>query len=1082
MRSSDNDDDAKLKKLKVGEEDPSQFNPGAIVRLKLKNFVTYALTEFCMSPSLNMVIGPNGSGKSTFVCGVCLGLAGKPEFIGRSKKVEDFIKNGEEECVIEVTLKRDNTSNQAYVDDNYLTTVTRVINRERKKSTYLLNGVSVTEQTVKQVVSELNIQLDNLCQFLSQERVQEFARLKPDKLLVETVRSVDLETLDIFQELIELQNTEVTEAKELSVKEHRYSELSVSREKLEASARTLEAFQQKKQEVMIHQKLLPYVKVQDHKLKLKSYKKACEESRAQLKSLLSDKKPFKDILDRISQEAIGKRMIKDDLENQFRRAKESFPKYVEKLNHYEEEVKLLQSKIKNYEGRTERIQEDIKSTREQLRREESKLANLSVPDESQLEHLSDERRKVNENILRLESERRSLLDTIESIRYRINSHKESLRRKELNLTSNDRIGILRNKGKRVDDVREAVLYVRGRAEMKGRVLEPPIMLVSAKDPRCAKYVATCVDFSTSIALTMADGDAYVRFNDEILKNFRVNLRELSSTQLTSPYPLSKLKELGFECYVSDLLTGDAKVIEMLCQQHRLHTIPVLGRNTRQLSPRVLKFLMTPDERGNLRFRRVIAGDYIYDFKRSSYGARQVFTVDFKMSETNLYKGNILSDEVREQINREINQLKENIRKDEEEVENTKESADSLGSELNAKKEIDSSLRSKASKINAARVAVTRTRHSIDSLKSKLEDLKRDSSVHVKSKVNECKQQIESAMKKKIKCISDVTNFISHLQKLDKDVSHATVQYLQSVNSELSMNEVVAFFNEKEVELRAEYETAKVNYASMKDTTEYKEWLADIRSYSSSDKDQLATVAENYQRDGNFNLAFIQGVLDSLKSEIAMFNEDESVLEILRQTENEMSTLNNIIPRKKEALYQVRNQMQEKQATLEPVLDEMISKISINFARLFKNVGSAGAVNLKKEQLFEDWKIEILVKFRDNASLKMLDSHTQSGGERSVSTVLYMIALQEFTSAPFRVVDEINQGMDATNERIVHKAMVENACVENTSQYILVTPKLLTQLFYHEKVRVHCVMAGPWLPNPVSETDKVHFGRSSAYVL
>jgi hypothetical protein len=46
------------------------------------------------------------------------------------------------------------------------------------------------------------------------------------------------------------------------------------------------------------------------------------------------------------------------------------------------------------------------------------------------------------------------------------------------------------------------------------------------------------------------------------------------------------------------------------------------------------------------------------------------------------------------------------------------------------------------------------------------------------------------------------------------------------------------------------------------------------------------------------------------------------------------------------------------------------------------------------------------------------SHRQSGGERSVSTMLYLIALQEFTKCPFRVVDEINQGMDAVNERKV----------------------------------------------------------------
>ena len=50
----------------------------------------------------------------------------------------------------------------------------------------------------------------------------------------------------------------------------------------------------------------------------------------------------------------------------------------------------------------------------------------------------------------------------------------------------------------------------------------------------------------------------------------------------------------------------------------------------------------------------------------------------------------------------------------------------------------------------------------------------------------------------------------------------------------------------------------------------------------------------------------------------------------------------------------------------------------------------------------------MVKFRDNESLRELTSHYQSGGEKSVATVLYMMALQELTQCPFRCVDEINQ--------------------------------------------------------------------------
>ena len=43
-------------------------------------------------------------------------------------------------------------------------------------------------------------------------------------------------------------------------------------------------------------------------------------------------------------------------------------------------------------------------------------------------------------------------------------------------------------------------------------------------------------------------------------------------------------------------------------------------------------------------------------------------------------------------------------------------------------------------------------------------------------------------------------------------------------------------------------------------------------------------------------------------------------------------------------------------------------------------------------------------------LQDLSKGTQSGGEKSVTTAVYMMALQELTQVPFRCVDEINQGV------------------------------------------------------------------------
>ena len=50
--------------------------------------------------------------------------------------------------------------------------------------------------------------------------------------------------------------------------------------------------------------------------------------------------------------------------------------------------------------------------------------------------------------------------------------------------------------------------------------------------------------------------------------------------------------------------------------------------------------------------------------------------------------------------------------------------------------------------------------------------------------------------------------------------------------------------------------------------------------------------------------------------------------------------------------------------------------------------------------------------------------------------------QDLQHSPFRVVDEINQGMDPNNERRVFSRVVKNSCGPDRKQYFLVTPKLL----------------------------------------
>lgn len=158
-----------------------EFQSGAIVRVSVENFVTYERAEFFPGPHLNMVIGPNGTGKSSLVCAICLGLGYSPKYLGRAGSVKEFVKHGKDTATIEIELKRLGSRK------NHVVKV--LIRREQNSQKWWLDGKEASLKAVQALMRSLKVQVDNLCQFLPQDRVAEFAACTPVDLLHETLRA-----------------------------------------------------------------------------------------------------------------------------------------------------------------------------------------------------------------------------------------------------------------------------------------------------------------------------------------------------------------------------------------------------------------------------------------------------------------------------------------------------------------------------------------------------------------------------------------------------------------------------------------------------------------------------------------------------------------------------------------------------------------------------------------------------------------------------------------------------------------------------------------------------------------------------
>jgi len=146
-------------------------------------FKTYTnAIDFRPGPKLNLIIGPNGAGKSSLVCAICIGLGGAPRLLGRAREVREYVRRGAPGGWVELTLAGGPSSPPIVVR--------RDLSAVNNTSTWRLDGLPATPAAVAACVANLRIQLDNLCQFLPQDRVADLARLPPSALLEETERAL----------------------------------------------------------------------------------------------------------------------------------------------------------------------------------------------------------------------------------------------------------------------------------------------------------------------------------------------------------------------------------------------------------------------------------------------------------------------------------------------------------------------------------------------------------------------------------------------------------------------------------------------------------------------------------------------------------------------------------------------------------------------------------------------------------------------------------------------------------------------------------------------------------------------------
>uniref|UniRef100_A0A8C5RV53 Structural maintenance of chromosomes protein 5 n=1 Tax=Laticauda laticaudata TaxID=8630 RepID=A0A8C5RV53_LATLA len=525
------------------------------------------------------------------------------------------------------------------------------------------------------------------------------------------------------------------------------------------------------------------------------------------------------------------------------------------------------------------------------------------------------------------------------------------------------------------------------------------------------------------------------------------------------FPSSTLFRYGFCSYLRELFDAPLPVMNYLCYQYHVYEVPVGTEKTRNMIERVIK---------ETKLKQIYTAEEKYTVKISRYTNQSVSTnISLKPAQ---YLTVTVDADKRRQLEDKKNEINKQLQ--------------SLDSQMALLSEKQKRFECKDNQLRQEKKELLERKNKRKQLESKI-SMKSDSlrqmeqdGINLEEESEQANAKIKKLNTQKVKLVIDFMHLIKSCMALNEDKTN------------LVLENTIATFHKGRLDV--EYRTATVHLRAMD------QQISDLdikkNSLLTKCKSLLSTAKKvcNLGMDQNLPENIYKAFLDlpSTVDEIdALLNEEKtrascftglnaSVVEEYNKRVKEIAQMTAELEEKKKELDSYRkNISQVKERWLNP-LKKMIDKINEKFSSFFSSMQCAGEIDLhaENEEEYDKYGIRIRVKFRSSTQLHELTPYHQSGGERSVSTMLYLMALQELNRCPFRVVDEINQGMDPVNERRVFDVVVETACKKSTSQYFFITPKLLQNLSYGEKMTVLLVYNGSSMLESSKWDSKAFFRR------
>ncbi|XP_010523157.1 PREDICTED: structural maintenance of chromosomes protein 6B-like [Tarenaya hassleriana] len=1029
---------------------------GTILRIRLENFMCHSNLQIEFGEWVNFITGQNGSGKSAILTALCIAFGCRAKGTQRASTLKDFIKTGCSYALVHVEVK--NQGDDAFKSGIYGDMI--IIERRISESTSstvlkdkLGRKVSSRKEELRELVEHFNIDVENPCVIMSQDKSREFLHSGNDKdkfkfFFKATLLQQVNDLLQSIYEHLNAANALVSELEEtIKPIERELSELCgkiKSMEQVEEITQQLQQLKKKlawswvydvdrqlkeqNEKIVKLKERVPtcQAKIDWELRKVESLRERLTKKKSQVAKLMDESTAMKREIECLRQSAKMAAREKITLEEEY--------------NHNSKNVQKIKDRVT-------RLEKQIKDINEQAMRstqaEESEI-------EEKLRHLAQEVEKAESVLSRLKDEENIIMEKTSAVRKEMEQTEDTIRdhekrQREIKFQINEMRKHQTNKvtafgGDRVINLLQAI--ERHHHKFRSPPIGPigaHVMLVNGNKWAPAVELAVGNLLNAFIVTNHKDSLALRGCAREAnYNNLRIIIYDFSRPRLNIPSHM--LPQTEHPTVLSVLHSDNPTVLNVLVDLSGVER-QVLAENYE-----VGKAIAFEKRLSNLKEVFTLDGYRMY-----SRGPVQTTLPPRPRKPTRLCAS--FEDQIKD-LEREVLKEQNEMHQCTRQKRDAKENLEDL-------------------ELNFRRLKNQRTQVEKELMTKELEmrDLKNSVAAEVKtsptSSVNELHLETIKAQEE----LMEKEAALEKLQNLFKEAEIKANELRSSFDNlcESAKDEINAF-EEAENELKRiekdlqSAEAEKIHYEKVMEN----KVLPDIKG-AEAENEELAKKRRESQ--GKASIICPECEIESLgqwdgstpEQLSAQINRMSQRLQQENQRYSEsIDDLRMIYEKKERKIVNKRKSYQGFRAKLkacENALNLRWSKFQRNASLLKRQLtwqfnhhlgkkGISGQIKVS----YEEKTLSIEVKMPQDASSNIVrDTKGLSGGERSFSTLCFALALHEMTDAPFRAMDEFDVFMDAVSRKISLDALVDFALAQG-SQWIFITPHDISMVKSHERIK------------------------------